>query len=76
MLYQFSSEFTYETTYVTQNFYVSKEHDPLVENEVNYKRIEKSSNIVQRRFLWKQNVFVTTETWQIIPESWDPYQAT
>ena len=76
MLYQFSSEFTYETTYVTQNFYVSKEHDPLVENEVNYKRIEKSSNIVQRRFLWKQNVFVTAETWQIIPQSWDPYQAT
>ena len=53
MLYQFSSEFTYDTTYVTQNFYVSKEHDPLIENEVNDERIEKSSKIIQRRFLWR-----------------------
>lgn len=57
-------------------FYVSKEHDPLIENEVNGERIEKSSEIVQRRFLWKQNVLVTTQTWPIIPESWDSYQAT
>lgn len=76
MLYQPSSEFTYENTYVTQNFYVSKEHDALFENEVNDERMEKSSEIVQRRFLWKQNVLVTTQTWPIIPESWDPYQAT